>query len=164
LNSYVPKEDTFVSSVKNFNVGSMITKDFYKKPFSFLQSKFQIFSSKRRIKSQDPDFEEEEFLNEMEETYKNAYSLLSTRDPDIILEHMTENAFAKIWKNMKFKTMKWEFIETIEPSRIVNIVSKALSKNSTKFVQATVRFHTKQVALLVYQSIYSLNLIIEFHI
>ena len=46
---------------------------------------------------------------------------------------------------MKFKTLKWELIESLQEPEIKNIVTREMASNTDIFGQITVRFHTKQV-------------------
>ena len=52
-----------------------------------------------------------------------------------------------MWPNLKFKTLKWELVEDLEPPVIKNLVTREMASKKEIFGQITVRFHTKQVNL-----------------
>lgn len=50
-----------------------------------------------------------------------------------------------MWTKMKFKTIKWKLVETLEPPVVKHMVSRELLSKKDLFGQVTVRLHTKQV-------------------
>ena len=50
-----------------------------------------------------------------------------------------------MWLNMKFKTIRWKWIESLEEPTVQQIVTREMLNKSTIYGQVTVRFHTKQV-------------------
>lgn len=51
-------------------------------------------------------------------------------------------------KGLEVKTVKWEFIESIEPARVVLVRCSPQIHEDNLYAQVTVRFHTKQVNTL----------------
>lgn len=47
--------------------------------------------------------------------------------------------------NVENKTIKWDFIKSLEPPRIVHARAFDLGDKMKCFAQVTVRFHTQQV-------------------
>jgi large subunit ribosomal protein L45 len=54
-----------------------------------------------------------------------------------------------MWTNMKFKTVRWQWIESLEEPTVKHIVTREMLNASTLYGQVTVRFHSKQL-LAVY--------------
>lgn len=54
-----------------------------------------------------------------------------------------------MWTNMKFKTIRWQWIESLEEPSVKHIVTREMLNASTLYGQITVRFHSKQL-LAVY--------------
>jgi large subunit ribosomal protein L45 len=100
---------------------------------------------KSKIKSHVSTFSEDSFLQQAEEIYKDAHLALMKRDKEKLLDLVTEHAYAKMWTNMKFKTLKWELVEVISPPRISQLTTREMSSKKEVFGQITVRFHTQQI-------------------
>ena len=47
--------------------------------------------------------------------------------------------------NVANKQIRWKFIESLEPARIVRARNTSVGSKDNVFAQLTVRFHTKQV-------------------
>ena len=52
-------------------------------------------------------------------------------------------------ENVKYKTVRWNFIQCLEPPRVVQIRAQEMMSKSNLFAQVTVRLHTQQT-LAVY--------------
>jgi large subunit ribosomal protein L45 len=50
-----------------------------------------------------------------------------------------------MWSNFRYKTIRWSLTETIEPPRVVHVVTREMLSKANVYGQATVRLHTKQV-------------------
>lgn len=48
---------------------------------------------------------------------------------------------------LESKSMRWTFVETVEPPRVVQIRTEEMITEGNLFAQITVRLHTKQVGL-----------------
>ena len=66
-------------------------------------------------------------------------------DEDLLHSLATERAYLEVEDNLKNKVVKWQFIESIEPPRVVHGRHTNLINKDNFFAQLTVRFHTKQV-------------------
>ena len=49
--------------------------------------------------------------------------------------------------NVDRKTLRWEFIKSLEPPRVVHVRTMDIIKKSNLFAQVTVRMHTQQVTV-----------------
>ena len=50
-----------------------------------------------------------------------------------------------MWTTMKYKTLKWELVNYIDPPKISHLATREMANQSELFGQVTVRFHSKQV-------------------
>ena len=50
-----------------------------------------------------------------------------------------------MWLNMKYKTVKWKWIESLEEPVVKHIITREMLNASTLYGQVTVRLHSKQV-------------------
>ena len=46
---------------------------------------------------------------------------------------------------MKFKTIRWKWIESLEPTSVVNLVTRQMLSDKDLYAQVTLRMHSKQV-------------------
>ena len=51
----------------------------------------------------------------------------------------------KMWYANKFKTVRWKWVESIEPPEFVHVVTREMLSKSNIYAQVTVRMHSKQV-------------------
>lgn len=51
---------------------------------------------------------------------------------------------------MKFKTMKWKWVETLEEPSVKHVITREMLNASTLYGQITVRLHSKQVSSCVH--------------
>lgn len=50
-----------------------------------------------------------------------------------------------MWVNMRYKTMRWKFIETLEQPVVTHLTSREMLDKKDIFAQVTVRIHSKQI-------------------
>lgn len=50
-----------------------------------------------------------------------------------------------MWYQNKYKTVRWEWIETIEEPIVKHLITRELLSKKSIFAQITVRLHSKQV-------------------
>ena len=52
-----------------------------------------------------------------------------------------------VW-DLKYKTVRWGFVESLEPAQVVHVRCSGLVNQSNMYGQVTVRLHTRQVGSL----------------
>lgn len=52
-----------------------------------------------------------------------------------------------MWFQNRYKTIRWKWIEEIEPPEIVHAVTRELESKRNIYGQVTVRMHSKQVSI-----------------
>ncbi|XP_048221348.1 39S ribosomal protein L45, mitochondrial isoform X2 [Perognathus longimembris pacificus] len=74
---------------------------------------------------------------------KNVASQLSS-DHDRLHTLVTEHCFTDMVWDLKYKTVRWSFVESLEPAQVVQVRCSSLLKQSNMYGQVTVRMHTRQ--------------------
>ena len=69
---------------------------------------------------------------------------------DKLHDLVTEWAFSKVVSQVKLKQIRWSFVKTIEPPKVVHVRTTNVISKENIFAQVTVRFHTQQVSKNVY--------------
>lgn len=54
-------------------------------------------------------------------------------------------------QNLDRKTVKWEFLKSLEPPQVVQVRTQDVLSKNNHFAQVTVRFHSQQVISLYMQ-------------
>jgi len=119
-----------------------------------LGKKTRSWQTFRKIRQYDEDFEDDEFAVQALDIYKDLHKTMSELKPDRVDRQkirtlVTERAYPEVMANLWLKIVKWDFIESLEPARVVHARHTSLITKDNFFAQITVRFHTKQV-LAVY--------------
>lgn len=142
FDSYVPPEGDGKSS--------MLSKE---KVQSFIASAKKYGEKKlkheRAIKKYDESFDTTSFAEQAQQIYIDAHNALMNRDSEKLLECVTELAYSKMWVNMRYKTMRWKWIEPLEQTVVKHLITREMVNKSDMFAQVTVRLHSKQI-LAVY--------------
>lgn len=105
----------------------------------------------RKIRSYEEDFSPSTFAETAQDIYIRAHEALmtTTEDDKAICEYVTERLYPEINVNMSKKTIRWKFLGSIEPPRVVHARQTHLISKENIFAQITVRLHTQQ-SLAIY--------------
>lgn len=120
-----------------------------KQKFEFLEKKSKSMMAIRKIRNFDEDFEKKDFAIQAQEIYINAHTFMANKDEKKIQQYVTERAYPEIRHNTIDKTIRWKFLQSLEPPRIVHARCTEVISKDNVFSQLTVRFHTQQI-LAVY--------------
>lgn len=74
----------------------------------------------RKIKSFDEDFDTAEFSKQAQNIYIKAHECLANRDKRTLRTYVTEKAYPEFMHNSYMKTIRWKFLESLEPPRVVH--------------------------------------------
>uniref|UniRef100_A0A5S6QM14 Large ribosomal subunit protein mL45 n=1 Tax=Trichuris muris TaxID=70415 RepID=A0A5S6QM14_TRIMR len=100
--------------------------------------------AQKKITSYDSDFDPAAFVETAHQLYINAHDALQKRDDERLHQLVTEKAFPDMWDELKLKSIRWQFVESIEPARVVQLRTSSVMHEDNIFAQVTVRMHTKQ--------------------
>ncbi|XP_033213042.1 probable 39S ribosomal protein L45, mitochondrial [Belonocnema kinseyi] len=98
----------------------------------------------RKIKSYVDDFNAKDFADEARDIYIKAHKALAEKDFENLRDYVTEKVYSEMKHNISNKQIRWTFIESLEPARIVRARNTSISSKDNPYGQLTVRFHTKQ--------------------
>ncbi|XP_054112303.2 large ribosomal subunit protein mL45 isoform X1 [Callithrix jacchus] len=69
---------------------------------------------------------------------------LNNSDHDRLHTLVTEHCFPDMTWDIKCKTVRWSFVESLEPSHVVQVRCSSMVNESNMYGQVTVRMHTRQ--------------------
>lgn len=84
------------------------------------------------------------FPSEALEIYKKAHQCLADRDDEEIFEYITEKCYPEMTRYVDCKTLRWQFIKSNEPPRVVHVRYIDGQDTGSQFGQVTVRFNSAQ--------------------
>ncbi|KAI5645866.1 tim44-like domain-containing protein [Phthorimaea operculella] len=134
--AYVPPEGDGKASV--------VSTTRAKQAVELIEKKSKSMMAIRKIKSFEEDFDKNEFPKIAQEIYIKAHESLVNGDRHALRQYVTEKAYPEFRHNSYNKTIKWKFLESLEPPRIVHARCTDVVSKENIFGQLTVRFHTRQ--------------------
>ncbi|XP_013388554.1 39S ribosomal protein L45, mitochondrial [Lingula anatina] len=104
----------------------------------------------RKIKKYEPNWSAPEFAEEAAEVYREAHELLMNfqDNEERLHDLITTKAWSDMTHGLKFKTLRWEFVESVEPPVVVHVRVANMINDDNLYGQVTVRLHTKQILAL----------------
>lgn len=114
-----------------------------------LEMRGKSYMNLRKIRSYEDGFDLVEFADTAQEIYVEAHKALASRDEDRLHELVTEHCYPIMMKNIERKTLRWQFVRSLEPPRAVHIRCTDMVSKENLFGQITMRFHSQQT-LAVY--------------
>ncbi|RWS17371.1 putative 39S ribosomal protein L45-like protein [Dinothrombium tinctorium] len=139
--SYVPPEGD--------GKATFLSKDGAVQSMQKLTKKGKSFMSLRKIRSFLYDFDVPAFADEALDIYIKAHQAIADEDEDKLHEYVTEKCFPEMLFHCDNKTIRWNFIKSLEPPRVVHLRHEEIIEKTNIFAQVTVRLHTQQI-LAVY--------------
>lgn len=98
----------------------------------------------RKIRSYDEDFDPKEFAIKAQDIYIQSHEAMMTKDKLRARKLVTERAYPELMHNVKYTTIRWKFLQSLEPPRVVHARQTNLLTPENIFAQVTVRLHTQQ--------------------
>ncbi|XP_046972225.1 probable 39S ribosomal protein L45, mitochondrial [Vanessa cardui] len=123
---------------------SLVSTTRAKQTVQLLEKKSKSMMAIRKIKSYDEDFDSKEFCNEAQNIYIKAHESLANNDKYALRKYVTEKAYPEFRHNSLLKTIRWKFLDSLEPPRVVHARCTDIVSKENIFAQVTVRFHTRQ--------------------
>ncbi|KAH8357123.1 hypothetical protein KR084_003732 [Drosophila pseudotakahashii] len=124
---------------------SIISTSGAKQKLEFLEKKSKSLMAVRKIRSYEESFSSDEFGAEAQEIYIQAHTHMAAKDKYKIREFVSERCYPEMMHNVKDKTIRWKFLQSLEPPRVVHArVTEVITKEN-QFAQVTVRFHSQQM-------------------
>ncbi|XP_039332669.2 large ribosomal subunit protein mL45 [Saimiri boliviensis] len=98
----------------------------------------------KRIKQHDASFKIKDFPEKAKDIFIEAHLCLNNSDHDRLHTLVTEHCFPDMTWDIKYKTVRWSFVESLEPSHVVQVRCSSMVNESNVYGQVTVRMHTRQ--------------------
>ncbi|GAB6019390.1 39S ribosomal protein L45, mitochondrial [Chamberlinius hualienensis] len=137
---------------------SLISMTGAKQRFEWLEKKGKSMMAVRKIRSFEEDFNLKIFASEAQDKYIEAHKALVDNNEDKLHDLVTERCFPEMTYGLKLKTLRWNFIESIEPPIAVHVRQTDLITEDNIYAQITVRMHTKQT-MAIYDSICQISMV-----
>ncbi|XP_031635673.1 probable 39S ribosomal protein L45, mitochondrial [Contarinia nasturtii] len=138
---YIPPEGD--GKLSKFTAGGA------KQTYDFLEKKSKSMMAVRKIRGFEEDFSPKDFAQTAQDIYVRAHEALISKDESALRESITERLYPEIKFNTKNVTIRWKFLGSIEPPRVVHARQTNLISKENIFAQITVRMHTQQ-SLAIY--------------
>ncbi|KAF0773018.1 putative 39S ribosomal protein L45, mitochondrial [Aphis craccivora] len=118
-----------------------------KQKIELLKKKKETWQAIRKIRQNEEEFElYPEFITKAQDIYLKAHTTMVKLKTKKIFFNMLQKKL--MWQemvhNIDSKTLRWSFIKSIEPPRVVHARVTDVITQDNLFAQITVRFHTKQ--------------------
>jgi len=126
---------------------TLMSKDRLNQFYTSLKKNLTTRKHSSTIRKHEPDFEPLLFADIAQQKYIDAHQALMDRDEERLIQLVTPGSFAEMGRGLRYKTLRWKWIEEIEPSYVVAIKSGEILKGMT-MAQVTVRMHSKQVCAI----------------
>ncbi|XP_075984876.1 mitochondrial ribosomal protein L45 [Anticarsia gemmatalis] len=123
---------------------SLVSATRAKQTVQLLEKKSKSMMAIRKIKSYEEEFTQDDFLPKAQDIYIKAHESLANNDRKALRLYVTEKAFPEFMHNRHMKTVHWNFLESLEPPRVVHARCTDVVNKENIFGQLTVRFHTRQ--------------------
>ncbi|XP_077170612.1 large ribosomal subunit protein mL45 [Paroedura picta] len=136
FDSYVPPEgDARISS---------LSREGLKQRIDHLKQSAASQLAIRKIKDFIPDFSTKTFAGIAQDIFIEAHNCLTHFDRHKLHTLVTERCFPDMVRGNRYKTIRWSFVESLEPPRVVHVRCNSMVSKSNFYGQVTVRMHTRQ--------------------
>ncbi|XP_053217107.1 39S ribosomal protein L45, mitochondrial [Podarcis raffonei] len=103
----------------------------------------------RKIKDFDPDFSTKTFPEKAQNIFIEAHNNLTNFNKEKLHSLVTERCYPEMVRGNRYKTIRWSFLESLEPPRVVQVRCPDMVSKTNLYGQVTVRMHTRQ-SLAIY--------------
>ncbi|XP_075438064.1 large ribosomal subunit protein mL45 [Ascaphus truei] len=103
----------------------------------------------RKIKEYDHDFTTKSFPEKAQEIFIAAHECLTQFERHKLHTLVTERCYPEMVRGNRYRTLRWRFLGSLEPPRVVQIRCHEMITKGNMYGQVTVRMHNQQ-ALVIY--------------
>nr|XP_009938636.1 PREDICTED: 39S ribosomal protein L45, mitochondrial [Opisthocomus hoazin] len=137
IDPYVPPEgDARLTS---------LSKDGLKQKMEKLKQTAASQLALRKIKDHDLDFSTKTFPEKAQEIFIEAHNCLANFNKQKLHSLVTERCYPEMVRGNRYKTIRWSFVESLEPPRVVQVRCDSIVNRGNLYGQVTVRMHTRQI-------------------
>ncbi|XP_014905368.1 large ribosomal subunit protein mL45 [Poecilia latipinna] len=98
----------------------------------------------RKIKEYDSQFSTKTFAEQAQEIFVEAHNSLTHFNKEKLHSLVTERCYPEMTRGNRYKTIRWRFVESLEPPRVVHVRCPDMVTKGNLYGQVTVRMHSKQ--------------------
>ncbi|XP_071757238.1 large ribosomal subunit protein mL45 [Centroberyx gerrardi] len=98
----------------------------------------------RKIKEHDAQFTTKEFAVRAQEIFTEAHGALTQFNKEKLHSLVTERCYPEMTRGNRYKTIRWRFLESLEPPRVVQARCPDMVSKGNLYGQVTVRVHSRQ--------------------
>ncbi|XP_061222439.1 large ribosomal subunit protein mL45 [Neopsephotus bourkii] len=98
-----------------------------------------------KIKDHDLDFSTKTFPEKAQEIFIEAHNYLANFNKQKLHSLVTERCYPEMVRGNRYRTIRWKFVESLEPPRVVHIRCESVVNRGNLYGQVTVRMHTRQI-------------------
>ncbi|MED6276350.1 39S ribosomal protein L45, mitochondrial [Characodon lateralis] len=98
----------------------------------------------RKIKEHDSEFSTKTFAEQAQEIFVEAHNALTHFNREMLHSLVTERCYPEMTRGNRYKTIRWRFVESLEPPRVVHARCPEMVTKGNLYGQVTVRMHSKQ--------------------
>ncbi|XP_017285976.1 39S ribosomal protein L45, mitochondrial [Kryptolebias marmoratus] len=98
----------------------------------------------RKIKEHDSEFTTKTFAEQAQEIFIEAHNSLTQFNKERLHSLVTERCYPEMTRGNRYKTIRWTFVESLEPPRVVHARCPDMVTKGNLYGQVTVRMHSKQ--------------------
>ncbi|XP_006638450.1 large ribosomal subunit protein mL45 [Lepisosteus oculatus] len=98
----------------------------------------------RKVKEHDPDFKTKDFPARAQEIFIEAHASLVNFNKEKLHSLVTERCYPEMVRGNRYKTLRWSFVESLEPPRVVHVRCPHMVSKGNLYGQVTLRMHSRQ--------------------
>ncbi|KAJ8362357.1 hypothetical protein AAFF_G00378270, partial [Aldrovandia affinis] len=98
----------------------------------------------RKIKDHDPEFNTKDFPSRAQDLFIQAHVALTHFHKENLHSLVTERCYPEMVRGNRYKTLRWKFVESLEPPRVVHARCPDMVSKGNLYGQVTVRMHSQQ--------------------
>ncbi|XP_062485746.1 large ribosomal subunit protein mL45 [Pezoporus occidentalis] len=99
----------------------------------------------RKIKDHDLDFSTKTFPEKAQEIFIEAHNYLANFNKQKLHSLVTERCYPEMVRGNRYRTIRWKFVESLEPPRVVHVRCESIVNRGNLYGQVTVRMHMRQI-------------------
>lgn len=115
-----------------------------KQNIEFVGKKSRSYMAVRKIREYEEDFKPAKFAEAAQEIYIKSHEALMAKEKEKLKDFVTERAYPEMIHNTDLTTIRWKFLKSLEPPRVVHARYQDVVTAGNMFAQVTVRMHTQQ--------------------
>lgn len=102
----------------------------------------------RKIKEHDSEFSTKGFAEKAQEIFIEAHNALAQFNKEKLHSLVTERCYPEMTRGNRYKTIRWRFVESLEPPKVVHARCPDMVTKGNLYGQVTVRMHSKQTVAI----------------